>query len=81
MKLALKREIQKWERSGQGDGGYTGDDDDDNTDDEDGDDDANNDDNNNDNNANRCTIGNLHGRPQRALDLQKHLSPLPVGHS
>jgi hypothetical protein len=72
MNLALKRGIQKWERSGQGDGGYTGDDDDDNTDDEDGDDDANNDDNNNDNNANRCTIGNLRGRPQRALDLRRN---------
>lgn len=72
MNLALKRGIQKWERSGQGDGGYTGDDDDDKTDNEDGDDDANNDDNNNDNNANRCTIGNLRGRPQRALDLRRN---------
>ena len=29
MNLALKRGISNWERSGQGDGGYTGEDDDD----------------------------------------------------
>ena len=56
MNLALKRAISNWERSGQGDGGITGEDDldDDDIDGEDGDD------------AKR--FGSLEGRSQRALD-------------
>ena len=58
MNLALKRAISNWERSGQGDGGITGEDDldDDDIDGEDGDD------------AKR--FGSLEGRSQRALDLR-----------
>lgn len=60
MNLALKRQIQNWERSGQGDGGYT-----EEVDDKDeGDDDADKD--------NMNTFGSLNGRPQRALDSRQN---------
>jgi hypothetical protein len=62
MNLALKRQIQNWERSGQGDGGYTEDDDEENN--TDGDDDVEED--------NMNTFGSLKGRSQRALDLHQN---------
>ena len=60
MNLALKRQIQNWERSGQGDGGYTEEVDDNNNCDDDMDED------------NMITFGSLKGRPQRALDLRQN---------
>jgi len=60
MNLALKRGITNWERSGQGDGGYTDEYDDISRD-------SDIDSAGNDNDA--FEFGNLRGRPQRALDL------------
>ena len=64
MNLALKRAIQNWERSGQGDGGYTEEEEvmDDNTDDEE------------EENGGEDTFafGSLTGRPQKALDLRRN---------
>ncbi len=64
MNLALKRGINNWEHSGQGDGGYISSDNSSNNDDED----------NYDNGAeedwenNSAMFGKLHGHPQHALD-------------
>lgn len=68
MNLALKRCIQNWERSGQGDGGHTGDDD--GEDGNDGDDGINEEDENS--NDDVTNFGNLKGRAQRALDLRRN---------
>ena len=64
MILALKRGMQNWERSGQGDGGYIDDDSDDDDNNSDGGDEV---DENNTNN-----FGSLRGRSQRALDLRRN---------
>jgi hypothetical protein len=64
MNLALKRGINNWERSGQGDGGYISGDNNSNTDDEDND--ANGAEDNQENISVR--FGKLSGRQQRALD-------------
>ena len=61
MNLALKRQIQNWERSGQGDGGYM----------EEVDNNVDGDDDTDDNDENTNTFGSLKGRPQRALDLRQ----------
>ena len=65
MNVALKRGIANWERSGQGDGGYTNDDDNFVIDGSNDDDNTADDDNNNDE---TFQFGDLKGRPQRALD-------------
>ena len=64
MNLALKRAIQNWERSGQGDGGYTEEEEvmDDNTDDKEEENGG----------EDRFAFGGLTGRPQKALDLRRN---------
>ncbi len=70
MNLALKRGIQNWECSGQGDGGYMEndniDEDDDNDNNENSDGGAEVDDNN------THQFGSLRGRSQRSLDLRRN---------
>ena len=65
MNLALKRAIQNWERSGQGDGGYT--------EEEEGMDDNYIDDEVEENGGeDTFAFGSLTGRPQKALDLRRN---------
>ena len=63
MNLALKRAISNWKRSGQGDGGYTGEDDDVDNDDMDGEE-------GDDEQEEPNRFGSLAGRSQHALDLR-----------
>jgi hypothetical protein len=65
MNLALKRAIQNWECSGQGDGGYTEEEevaimDNNNTDDEE-----------EENREDTFAFGSMTGRPQQLLDLRQ----------
>jgi hypothetical protein len=64
MNLALKRGISNWKRSGQGDGGHTGEDEDEEKED---DYDGNNGEDDEEDDTKR--FGSLAGRSQRALDL------------
>ena len=68
MNLALKRGISNWERSGQGDGGYTSGDN--NSDNDDEDNNANDAEDNEENSG--VGFGQLSGRQQRALDLRQN---------
>jgi len=70
MNLALKRGIQNWERSGQGDGGHVNEDDNS----ESGDDDNNNEDDedNDDRLGLGASFGSLKGRGRSALDLRRN---------
>ena len=75
MILALKRGIQNWERSGQGDGGFTEEDEIGGNNEEEDNSDGDNDDDmegNIDANDNFVQFGSLKQRPRRALDLRRN---------